>query len=99
MITLTKASPVRYHWIEPFTGTMTPQGMTPVTVDQGRDFLPLYGWLVAGPLEQIDVVLGGAVLVLDFEDGEYHSPAPEWVAEATGGCECGNPFTLCHPEA
>lgn len=82
-----------------FRGTMTPQETTvPVAISNGEGYLPFYGWLLAGPLEQIDHVLGCDVLVMDADDGGTWHPGPEQVTE-TSGCECGNRWTLCHREA
>ncbi len=89
----------RYRFTEPFTGTMTIQGMTPVTVDQGPEFLPIYGWVVVGPQEELGSVLGTDTIVMDFNNGTYHYLYADLVQRATGGCECGNPWTLCHPDA
>lgn len=93
-------------WTQPFRQggstprTMSLQGPTPVIVASGDDeILPTYGWVAFGPLERIDDVLGTELLVADYWDGYlWHFPA-DMVQEATGGCGCGNPWTLCHPEA
>lgn len=96
MVTLTKPSPVRYHWTEPFTGTMTPQGPQAVIVEFVDE--TIYGWSLFGPLCQVDIALGGGPLVMDVEDGRTWFPMESQVTE-TSGCECGNPWILCHPDA
>lgn len=87
-------------WSMPWVDSMSLQDPTPVTVPSGDpDILPLQGWIVAGPLERIDEVLKTEILVADYWDGYvWHLSATD-VQEVTGGCECGNPWVLCHPEA
>ena len=96
-MTVTLTEPKRYHWEQPFTGTMTPQGPVPVAIGHGPGYLPTYGWLVAGPLEEIDAVLGTECLVVDTENFQWHPTLAD--IRETSGCECGNPWTICHPEA
>lgn len=82
----------------PFTGTMTPQDPTPVAIDNGDGWLPTYGWLVAGPINDVEAILGMTLIVMDAKKWRLCYP-DAWQVTKTSGCECGNPWTLCHPEA
>lgn len=49
------------------------------------------------------VRLGNYVVTVAWDDGmvtvEYPDDPSNDVTLATPACECGNPFSLCHPEA
>jgi hypothetical protein len=73
-----------------------------LALDNGPGFLPTYGFLAAGPQEHLGAVLGTDIIMIDVDQdgylGDQHHLYRDLVTETTG-CECGNPWTLCHPGA
>ena len=90
----------------PLTGTMAPQETTPVAMHHaGQRLMPLaYGWLLAGPVTWEDTKEGVQVLAVEDNPDDEYADGTEWAlafaeVSETSGCECGNPWVLCHPEA
>jgi hypothetical protein len=60
----------------------------------------LYGWLAAGPPDQFDSAFGaGPGLLLHSQGWGYYVIDLDEEVTPVSGCECGNPFVLCHPDA
>ncbi len=82
--------------------TMAPQDLTPLMLDDGPEFLPTYGYLAEGPQEEFLTALGTDLIMIEVDQdgptGDVHYLYADLVTEPSG-CECGNPWTLCHPDA
>lgn len=105
MVTLTKKSPVRYHWIEPFVGSMMPHDHTaeyvviPDVLDGGMGYMNV---LAQGPLRETDAIyFDYDVLVMD-QGGQFWAEASVTMTDAPT-CACGAPYypggRSCHPFA
>lgn len=66
-------------------------------VDDSDERQAVYGFVAAGPLAETDTRKGFDRLVMS-ERGIVAPYAREELTERSG-CECGNPFSLCHPDA